>query len=432
MTAARAGGPPPRVHYGYVVLGTGTLIVMGVLGFARFGYPLILPAMRAGLGLSYGQMGLLAMGNFLGYMVVSVAGGLLAWRFGPRAVAAAGTLVTALGMGLTGFVPSFGGALAARALTGVGSGAGYVPTAGLAAAWFGTRRRGLATGALVAGNGLGLIIAGTLLPPVLSGGPDGWRAAWWLLAGLVAGIAVLAGALLRDDPAVLGLAPVAADAPPRDPPAPGVAAAPGVLPAGWRPLLALPGLRRLSAVYGLWGFAYVTYATFFAAALVEEHGLTTAAAGELWALAGALSTGSGFWAGALSDRVGRPPALAAVLVLQAGAFLALAWGTAPAWFTVSAAVFGLTAWSVPGLMAAACGDAAGPRLAPAALGFVTLAFGIGQALSPGMAGALADRLGSFGVPLTLAAGVNLVAALQAAAVTRRGRAGPAAAAPPSP
>ena len=56
---------------------------------------------------------------------------------------------------------------------------------------------------------------------------------------------------------------------------------------------------------------------------------------------------------------------------------------------ISAILFGLSAWSIPAIMAAACGDALGPRLAPAALGFITLFFGIGQALGPAVAGAIA-------------------------------------------
>ena len=49
-------------------------------------------------------------------------------------------------------------------------------------------------------------------------------------------------------------------------------------------------------------------------------------------------------------------------------------------------------------MAAAAGDYVGPKLAPAGLGFVTLFFGIGQALGPAPGGYLAD-VHSFSLPL---------------------------------
>jgi MFS family permease len=58
-------------------------------------------------------------------------------------------------------------------------------------------------------------------------------------------------------------------------------------------------------------------------------------------------------------------------------------------------------------MAAAAGDYVGSRLAPAGLGFITLFFGIGQALGPAVGGYLADATGSFVIPFLLATGVSL-------------------------
>jgi MFS family permease len=65
-------------------------------------------------------------------------------------------------------------------------------------------------------------------------------------------------------------------------------------------------------------------------------------------------------------------------------------------------------------MAAACGDALGSRLAPAALGFVTLFFALGQSLAPTIAGALADSTGGFGPSFLLAAAAALGGAVMAA------------------
>ncbi|MBM3132602.1 MAG: MFS transporter, partial [Chloroflexi bacterium] len=38
----------PRFHYGWIVLGTGLLVVFGSLGLTRFGYAMILPDMKQG------------------------------------------------------------------------------------------------------------------------------------------------------------------------------------------------------------------------------------------------------------------------------------------------------------------------------------------------------------------------------------------------
>ncbi|MBN1276515.1 MAG: MFS transporter, partial [Deltaproteobacteria bacterium] len=58
--------------------------------------------------------------------------------------------------------------------------------------------------------------------------------------------------------------------------------------------------------------------------------------------------------------------------------------------------------------AATAGDFVGPRLAPAGLGFVTLFFGIGQAIGPALGGYLADVTKSFTAPFLLAGVISLI------------------------
>jgi MFS family permease len=81
------------------------------------------------------------------------------------------------------------------------------------------------------------------------------------------------------------------------------------------------------------------------------------------------------------------------------------WWPALSGVVISSALCGLTAWSIPAIMAAVCCDIVGPRMAPAALGFVTLFFGVGQALGPSVAGLIAGGSGSFVGGLLLASAV---------------------------
>jgi len=167
------------VHYAWVILAVGTLVVFCALGLARFGYTMVLPAMQAGLGLSNAQAGGLATANLIGYLALSVLGGALAARYGPRIVITAGLTVAAAGMLLTGFSDSFADAGVWRAVTGIGSGASNVPAIGLLAAWFVQRRRGLAAGIGVTGSSFALIVLGFYVPNVLDGfGSNGWRMCW--------------------------------------------------------------------------------------------------------------------------------------------------------------------------------------------------------------------------------------------------------------
>jgi MFS family permease len=151
--------------------------------------------------------------------------------------------------------------------------------------------------------------------------------------------------------------------------------------------------------------------TFFTKYLIAEGGYTQDAAGRLFMLVGWLSLLCGLIWGSVSDALGRKTALVIVYVIHATAFGLFALWPSPPGFILSAVLFGLSAWSIPAIMAATCGDLLGPRLAPAGLGFVTLFFGIGQAAGPSVAGVVADATHSFSAALLLAAGAALMGAV---------------------
>jgi MFS family permease len=171
-------------------------------------------------------------------------------------------------------------------------------------------------------------------------------------------------------------------------------------------------------VYVAFGFSYIIYMTFFTKCLVAEGGYTKEAAGSLLMTMGWVSLLCGLIWGTVSDKIGRKSALIIVYLIHTVAFSLFALWPARTGFTLSAILFGLSAWSIPAIMAALCGDMLGPRLAPAALGFITLFFGIGQALGPTVAGALADATSSHLPGFLLAGGVALLGAIGASLLHR--------------
>ncbi|MDD2501881.1 MAG: YbfB/YjiJ family MFS transporter, partial [Geobacter sp.] len=56
------------LHYGWVIVAVGALVLFSCLGLARYAYTMLLPAMQSGLQLSYDRMGLIGTANFSGYL----------------------------------------------------------------------------------------------------------------------------------------------------------------------------------------------------------------------------------------------------------------------------------------------------------------------------------------------------------------------------
>lgn len=407
-----------EVPFAWVVLAVGFLMLFGALGLARFGYGMILPSMQADLGLSNTQTGGLATANLLAYMGMSVVGGALASRFGSRVVVIIGLMVTALGMGMTGLSGGLAGLVVWRAVTGAASSCISIPTVGLMPTWF-PRRSGFAIGMANGGQSLGLVVAGISLPRLLQAfGTQGWRACWYLFAVIALVLAGLAYLFLRNRPgdrpfllrgmasAGYGRLPggrVTAPEPPR----------PQSRTLGYSRVYRSPRIWHLGLVYTAFGFSYIVYMTFFTKRLIADLGYSADAAGDLFMLMGWCSLLSGVLWGSVSDRLGRKWALAMVYLAHCAAFSMFALWTGPAGVMISTLLFGVTAWSVPVIMGASCNDILGARLTAAGLGFITLFFGLGQAVGPSVAGALADAAGSFRTAFLVAAGVALLGALGA-------------------
>ena len=396
-----------KIHYGWIVIFMGLLTTIAAHGFGRMSYTIILPAMKDGLQFNYTQLGLLGTGNFIGYLTMAIIGGFLAARFGTRIVITLALVLMGVTMILTGLAQSFGFAFAMRLLTGLGNGASFVPAMALGSAWFAAKKRGFATGIVSGGIGAGTLISGLVVPPILTTfGQNGWRFSWYILGGAVLVISGIVYGFVRSRPDQIGLRPVGAEE---------AEAAPAaskdtkkVSSIQWTGVIRMGSMWYLGAVYFFYGLSYIIYMVFFAAYLVKEMGFTQEAAGGVWALVGGLSIFCGVIWGGISDRLGRSNGAALAYLVLGLSYIIYALVKVNFGIYLSAVMFGLTAWSIPTIMAAAAGDFVGPRLAPAGLGFITLFFGIGQALGPALGGYLADITQSFTMPFLTAGGISLL------------------------
>jgi MFS family permease len=385
------------IHYGWVIVVVGTLSIFACLGLGRFALGMLLPSMATSLNLSYAEMGFISTGNFVGYLVAVLVCGFWVMRIGARKLIFLALLLIGCTMILSGMAQGFLSLLIIYTLTGIGSGAANVPVMALVTSWFTSRMRGRASGFVVIGSGFAIILSGKLVPFINTMyGAEGWRTGWYLLGSTVIIIAILAFILLRDRPEEKGLMPIGSDVL--------IPAHPRSNNGGTETRVYKKGiLYHLGAIYFLFGYTYVIYATFIVTTLVKERGFPEAIAGNFWAILGFLSLFSGPVFGSLSDKLGRKKGFIIVFSLQMTSYLLIASGLSGAFLYLSIGLYGIVAWSIPSIMAAAVGDYAGPEKMTTAFGLVTFIFGFGQIAGPAVAGMLAERQGGFAQSFLMAA-----------------------------
>lgn len=358
------------------------------VGFARFDYALILPAMKTDLALNYAQAGWLNTVNGLGYL----AGALLAIfsvsRLGNRRLFAWGTLLTAAAVLGTGLTHDPAWLAAWRFLAGLG-GAGAFICGGVLAGVLGARAIVVFFGG---GIGLGLIAGGAVLPWLFQAyGPQAWPQAW-LLVGAVCALLCI--------PAIRAIGGIAEPSSRR----PGAGAS-------WRECAAV------YAAYFVFGLGYIAYMTFMIA-WVRQHGgdpgRLTLLVSAMWVVLGlsclsAAFLGRGLLAGGKDGRV----MSAALLVLALGAALPLALDGV-AGIMASALLVGASVVLVPSSVTHFVKANLPQPAWGGAMAIATSLFAAGQVVGPVACGWLSDRYGSLSAGLAASAAALMLAAVLAA------------------
>jgi len=391
-------------HYGWLIVAAGSLGIFACIGLARFALGMLLPAMGEDLRLSYAQMGAISTSNFLGYLVGILATSYLVRRFGARVLIAAALLLSGLSMVGIGCVGSLHAILFLYILTGVGSAMANIPIMVVLSSWFSSQLRGKAAGFVVSGNGAAIIFAGLAVPWLNSLSSYNWRLSWMVLGALIILIAFVCLLVIRNRPQDLGLRPAGHEE---------------HLPVGKAHQLndersvPLRLVLHCGAIYFLFGFTFVAYATFIVTTMVGQYGFSQQVAGSFWSWVGFFSLFSGPLFGMLADRTSRRFSLMVVFIVQTLAYLLAGLHLSEPFLYLSIGCFGIVAWSVPSIMAALAGDYAGPDKAFALFSAITFIFATGQVAGPFLAGLVAEQTGAFSASYLLAAGLAAAAAVLA-------------------
>lgn len=363
------------------------LMTLTALAIGRLAYGLLLPFMRADLGLTVQQAGYLGTATSLGYLAMVVPAGLVAARVGPRQSMLAGLVCLAGGCAGLGLAQGYASLLLLMVLLGVGTAFLYTPLIALLVGWF-PSRRGAVIGIANSGIGIGMLAIGVFVPQVIEQqGNDGWRAIWMGFAVVTTLVLVSGWALVRNPPG-WGAAPATGGE------KKGLLS--GFFVSG---VYRNPGVRKLAMIYGVLGFTYIVQGLFMYSYALEV-GISPVTAGQLAGMNGFLSIFAGALWGALSDKIGRARALMLSFALTLSATFLPVVLPVFAGFAIHYAITGLVVGGLFTIILAATSERTEPRLIPVAISFVTVVFALGQLLGPAVAAMLIHVTGRYEVAFT--------------------------------
>lgn len=312
--------PPSTDRFWPAVLAALGAMYVGI-GLARFAYTPLLPAVIAAGWFPADQAAYLGAANLAGYLAGALAGRRLAVRWSTAVVGRAMILATAASLFACAVPVSFAWFSAWRFLSGVTGGVLMVIAAPAALRIVPPERRGLASGVIFTGVGLGITSSGVFVPLLLG---LGLRETWATL-----GLATLAiaAASWRFWPPEAGAGDLAAR--PESPAWPAAATA-------------------LVCLYALVAVGLVPHMVFLVAYVAQGIGAGIAAGSAYWVLFGVGASVGPSLFGQLADRLGVSRTLALALAAQIAAGVLILTSTAlPALAASSLLVGAFTPGCIP-------------------------------------------------------------------------------------
>lgn len=341
------------------------------LGFGRFGYALVLPAMKSDLALTYAQAGALNSANAAGYLLGALFSASVTRFVPPRRVMLAGLIGSVLALAMAGVAHSFLLLLICRALVGTAGAFTFVAASTLAARLGqNSRENALAVGIVISGAGFGVIMTGLLVPFLVGSSAEHWPRAWAAMA--------LIGTLCT-----LGITHFSR----------GMA---GVPSSSQEKVvhgrLNIVPLLPTFIAYFLFGLGYIAYMTFLVA-YVRSLGVAPLAVALSWAGLGcAMCVSAFFWRNSLARERGG----GTLAIMGAGgalsALVLLLFQGLPA-LLISAVGFGLTAMPIFAAVTVLIRLHLPVQAWTSGIALFTIAFALGQGIGPIGSGYLSDYFG---------------------------------------
>lgn len=350
-----------------------------VMGIGRFAYTPLLPLMTHNAGLSETGAGYLSSYNYIGYLLGSLAAGMLPWRRGKvfhlKLYLLANVLTTAL-MGVAGEFVSWS---VLRFVSGFSSGLVFVFASGIVLDGLARRGRSSWSGWLFSGVGLGIMLSGWIVP-VLNGF-GGWKWAW----GGLGCVSMLLGSFpllfLKEPQTACGEhEPIERD---------------------YQDIAGNRGmLIRLIVAYGCEGMGYIVSATFLVA-IVDQIPEVSEFSSLSWVFVG-LAAAPSCWLWSWTEKkYGSMQALYAAFCAQIfGVILPVLFPNAVGVLT-GAFLFGATFMGIT-MLTMSLVRLMFPQASSTIIGYATAVYGAGQIIGPIVTGVLMAHTGSYDGALVFA------------------------------
>ena len=386
------------VFYGYAIV-LYTFLIMLIMWGTLYSFGVFFKPLLTEFGWTRAMTSSVFSLNMLLYGALAIVTGRLTDRIGPRIIITVCGFLLGLGYLLTSQIGSIWQLyLFYGVIVGIGMSGSYAPLVSTVARWF-TRRRGLMTGIVVAGIGIGTVI----FPPLASWSIAnyGWRTSY-LIVGIITLVSLISIAqFLKRDPSQMNLVPY-----------------------GEREM-AMNGLqlepRRYSFRQAIhtrqfWLICVINISFGFILLTIMVHivphatdlGISYTSAATILALGGGVSIAGRLVMGIVTDRIGGRAALLSCFVLISAALLWLLVSKELWMLYLFAVTFGFGYGGFAPLASLIIAEHFGLSAHGAILGITEFVFTVGSAIGPILAGQIFDITGSYQLAFFVCAALSIV------------------------